>query len=155
MASRAVLTAADPRPWCEEKAAELLGPGAKRKRVSRLTDTFIGYAERLKDRPGSGIPEVAALFFYPDFNSCRGSAEVFVLGGSAPGGPLTPARARELAMPDKNTLGNVEMTETEVPAGPAIRVRRSYALWGNVTRGMSPRRSPGTSGQLAPRPPSS
>jgi hypothetical protein len=38
------------------------------------------------------------------------------------------ARAREIYAPDERSFGETEMTETEVPAGPALRVHRYRKL---------------------------
>jgi hypothetical protein len=59
-----VLTAADPVPWCESRAAELLGPTARPKQVARLARCLEEYAKYFQRE---SLPNHAALFFYPDF----------------------------------------------------------------------------------------
>jgi hypothetical protein len=119
-----VLTAADPRPWCQRKAAELLGPDAAPRQVSRLTRCLEEYAAHF----GSERPLIAAaVFFYPDFRTipARAMAKVKAFGEHSVTGPLTMTQMREIfEQPDELSFGEMEMTETEVPAGPALRVHR-------------------------------
>jgi hypothetical protein len=125
-----VLQAKDPGPWCESTAAALLGPGAKRKRVQRLASNLMRYADTLKSLNGRGLPATAAVFFWPDYTAPRATAEVYIVADDLPDGPMTMARARELTGPNKDSLGETEATEAEVPAGPAFRAHRYQALWG-------------------------
>lgn len=118
-----VLTGDDPGGWCQRQAAELLGPDAARKQVNRLARCLEEYAAYLRSKD---LPTTAALFFYPDFTRIppRAFAEIYLVGADPVIGPMTLARARELCGPDERTFGATEMTETEVPAGPALRVHR-------------------------------
>lgn len=100
-----VLQADDLRPWCESTAAGLLGPGAKRRHVRRLASNLTSYAGTLKSLTGRGLPAAAAVFFWPDFNTPRANAEVYIVADDHPGGPITRARARELTGPNKDSLG--------------------------------------------------
>jgi hypothetical protein len=125
-----MLQAEDPGPWCESRAADLLGPGARRKRVQRLASTLLEYAGTLKSLKGRGLPAAAAIFFWPDFPTQRATAEVYVVAGDHPDGPMTVARARELTGPNENSLGETQATETEVPAGAAFGAHRGQKLWG-------------------------
>lgn len=60
---REALTAPDGGAWCEQKAAALLGAGARGKDVSRLARCLQEYLEIFrKDMPFV----VAAICFYPD-----------------------------------------------------------------------------------------
>jgi hypothetical protein len=127
-----VLQAEDPGPWCESTAANLLGPRAKRRHVRRLASDLTRYASTLKNLKGRGLPATAAAFFWPDFTTPRATAEVYIVTDDHPGGPITMARACELTGPNKNTLGETQSTETDVPAGPAFRAHRHQALWGSV-----------------------
>ena len=118
-----VLTADDPAPWCQAKAAELLRPDADPKQVSRLARCLAEYAAHFRsDR----LPATAALFFWPDFTRIppRAMAKVYIVGEDPVIGPMTLSRAREIYGPDELSFGETEMTETEVPAGPALRVHR-------------------------------
>lgn len=118
-----VLGADDPAPWCQQKAAELLGSGANRKRVRQLAECLEEYAQNFRTDPR---PAHAAVFFYPDFAHIppRAMAKIFLVGPDPVVGPMTLARAREVFGPDEYSFGETEMTETEVPAGPALRVHR-------------------------------
>jgi hypothetical protein len=120
----------DPRPWCETRAADLLGSGAKRRHVQRLAATLMKYIETLKSLKGRGEPTVAALFFWPDFTAQRATAEVYIVTDDHSDGPMTIAKARELTGPNKDSLGKSETTEVEVPAGHAFRAQRFQKLWG-------------------------
>jgi len=113
----------DPKGWCHGKAAELLGPDANHKQVGRLERCLEEYVMHMRSEK---LPTTAALFFYPDFTHIppRAIAEVYVVGPDAENGPMTLARAREICGPDELSFGDAEMTETEVPAGMALRVHR-------------------------------
>jgi hypothetical protein len=125
-----VLQAEDLGPCCESTAAGLLGPDARRKRVQRLASTLMKYAGTLKSMKGRGLPAAAAVFFWPDFTTERATAEVYIVADDHRDGPMTIARARELTGPDKDSLGETEAAEAEVPAGPAFRAHRYQKLWG-------------------------
>jgi hypothetical protein len=116
--------------WCESKAADLLGSGAKRRHVQRLAATLMKYSQTLKNFKGRGRPTVAALFFWPDFAAQRATAEVYIVTDNHEDGPITLARARELTRTNKDSLGETETAEVEVPAGPAFRAHRFRKLWG-------------------------
>jgi hypothetical protein len=122
-----VLTAADPGPWCQRQAAELLGPHAVPKQVNRLTGCLEAYAAHFRS---NRLPATAALFFWPDFTRIppRGEAQIYIVGEDPVTGPMTLSRGREICGPDERTFGETEMTETEVPAGPALRVHRYRKL---------------------------
>lgn len=118
-----VLKGDSPRQWCEQKAAEVLGPGANGKLVSKLARCLEDYADYFRSK---NLPTTAALFFYPDFTHLppRAEAQIYLVGEDPVTGPMTLARAREIYGPDERSFGETEMTETEVPAGPALRVHR-------------------------------
>ena len=119
-----VLTADDPGPWCQLKAAELLGPDADRKQVSRLARCLEEYAVHFR---GERPLIAAAVFFYPDFHRipARAMAKVEAFGEHSVTGSLTMAKMREIfEQPDELSFGETEMTETDVPAGSALRVHR-------------------------------
>jgi hypothetical protein len=117
-----VLTAADPAPWCQGKAAEVLGPQASRKQVARLADSLTEHAVFF----ASQHVTKGAAYFYPDFTRLppRAMSEIYLVGADPEAGPMTLARARQLTEPDERSVGETELTETELPAGPALRVHR-------------------------------
>jgi hypothetical protein len=127
---REALTAPDGAAWCGQKAAALLGAGARDKDVSRLTRCLEEHLEIFrKDMPFV----VAAICFYPDYATLPPRAAVvvkaFVGDPDHPEDPdnglLTMDMAREFfARPDDAFVGETELTESEVPAGPALRAHR-------------------------------
>ncbi len=119
-----VLTAADPVPWCEQKAAQLLSPDAGRRQVSRLARCLEEYATLFRS---GDMPTCAAVYFYPDFARIppRAMTEVYLVGEDPVAGPMTLTRARELFETlDERSAGDPGITETEVPAGRALRAHR-------------------------------
>jgi hypothetical protein len=123
-----VLNAADPAPWCQQTAAERLGPGAGHRQVARLASCLKEYATQFRS---GNKPSYAAVYFYPDFNRIppRAMTEIYVVVEDPVTGPMTLARAREMCeTPDELSAGNPGITETEVPAGPALRAHRHRKL---------------------------
>jgi hypothetical protein len=114
----------NPLSWCTAKAAELLGSSAGSQREKKLAQCLAKYVTQFaKERPLI----TAALFFYPDFGHLPpwGTAEVVAFGEHSEKGPLTIARMREFyEQPDELSFGQTELSETPVPAGPALRVHR-------------------------------
>jgi hypothetical protein len=122
-----VLKGDDPKGWCQRKAAELMGSNTDRKKVKNLTNCLEKYAAYFRSKE---LPTTAALFFYPDFTRIppRAEAQVYLVGPDPVIGPMTLTRAREISGPDERSFGDTEMIETEVPAGPALRVHRYRKL---------------------------
>jgi hypothetical protein len=119
-----VLHADDPRPWCQQKAKDLLGPEAGHKQISKLADCLTEYASQFKGE----LPLIAAaVYFYPNFTRIppRAMTTVKGFGEHSVKGPLTMAMMREsFEQPDELSFGEAEITETEVPTGSALRVHR-------------------------------
>jgi hypothetical protein len=113
----------DPLPWCAAKAAELLNSGSSRQEA-KLAKCLAQYVTQFRKQ----APLItAALFFYPDF--CHlppwGTTEIKGFGEHSEIGPLTIAMMREFYdQPDELSFGQTELSETPVPAGPALRVHR-------------------------------
>jgi len=122
----AALTADDPGPWCQQKAADLLGSQSRAKQVNKLAQCLEEYARYFSTKDVT----TAAVFFFPDFTHIppRAETQVFLVGEDPVVGPMTLARAREISGSDERSFGETEMTETEVPAGPALRVHRFRKL---------------------------
>ena len=118
-----VLRADDPAPWCQGKAAELLGPDASRRQVHKLANCLEEYAGHFRS---AELPTSAAAFFWPDFSHLppRAMAKVYLVAEDPLIGPMTLARAREIYQPDELSFGKAEISEIEVPTGPALRVHR-------------------------------
>jgi hypothetical protein len=114
----------DPRPWCVAKAAELLGSDNGSRQHKKLAQCLEKYVTHFRTHQ----PLItAALFFYPDFSHLPpwGTAEVKAFGEHSEKGPLTIAMLREFYdQPDELSFGQTELSETQVPAGPALRVHR-------------------------------
>jgi len=94
--------------------------------VSRLSHCLEEYAKYFRSKNLT----YAAIFFYPDFTRippCAGT-QIFLFGEDAQVGPMTTTRAKDLFAPDERSFGEAEMTETEVPAGPTLRVHRFRKL---------------------------
>jgi hypothetical protein len=125
------LNADDGEAWCAQKAVDLLGPGAQDKDVRRLTGCLEEHLEIFKgDRP----LVVAAICFYPDYATLPPRAAVVVKAFTGDpdhpedleNGLMTMDMAREfVTRPDNAFVGEPELSESEVPAGPALRVRRN------------------------------
>jgi hypothetical protein len=111
----------DPREWAERKCAELLGPEAAEKTRRLFIETLT--EDTAKGRKTS-TQMVAGLVFYPDFNRYPPICTVDING-------LFPAAGEQPAdleswresngKPQKDTIGDIETTEVELPAGPALR----------------------------------
>jgi hypothetical protein len=111
----------DPREWAERKCAELLGPEAADKARRLFTEALT--EETLKGRKSS-TQMVGGLVFYPDYNRYPPICTVDIDGfRPAPGDPPADLQSwRESnGKPQKNTIGDIEITEVELPAGPALR----------------------------------
>ena len=122
------LTSADPAPWCQQTAADKLGPGAGHKQVAQLARCLEEYAALFRR---GDLPTCAAVFFFPDFTRIppRATTEVYLVGEDPVTGPMTLARAREMCETlDERSAGNPGITQTEVPAGPAMRAHRHRKL---------------------------
>jgi hypothetical protein len=113
-------TQEDPRKFAERKCVELLGPEAADKTRRLFTETVAEQtaAGRHNEQMLSG------LVFYPDFNRyppiCTVGVDAFC---PAPGDPPSDLEAwRESnGKPQKNTIGDIEISEVQLPAGPSLR----------------------------------
>jgi hypothetical protein len=121
---REPLTTGDPRAWCQQKAADLLGPQAPASDVKRLARSLEEHLEFFrKDMPLI----VAAVCFYPNYRTVppRAMVKVEAFGGAPDGESLTMDKVREFyAKPDHMSFGETELTEPELPVGQALRVHR-------------------------------
>lgn len=115
------LAGSDPAGWCQRKAAELLGAKAKRGQIDKLSRWLEEY---LADFRSGQLPATAAVFFYPDFLHPRALATIHLVGPDPVIGPMTMARAREIYQPDEYSFGDQEVSEINVPTGPALRIHR-------------------------------
>jgi hypothetical protein len=111
----------DPKKWAERKCTELLSPEATDKTRRLFIETV---AENIVTGRKSKSQMLGGLMFYPDFNRYPPLCPISVDGFSpAPGDPPVDLDSfRESnGKPQKNTIGDIEITEVELPAGPALR----------------------------------
>jgi hypothetical protein len=117
------LTTADPGGWCQQRAASLLGARASGRVVRRLADSLEEHLGFFR----SEMPLIAAaVCFYPDYATLPPRAMVTVQGFEGDSEKaLTMDKARDFyGKPDEMSFGETELTESELPSGPAIRVHR-------------------------------
>lgn len=73
---------------------------------------------------------MGGLIFFPDFSRLPPIANVDLFGyysSRGPGAPSSLEFYREhFGTPDKDTVGSVEVTDVQLPAGPAIRFHRRF-----------------------------
>jgi hypothetical protein len=74
--------------------------------------------------------KMGGLIFFPDFSRLPPVANVDVFGYYSSKGPGTPSSLEfyreHFGTPDKDTAGPVEVTDVQLPAGPAIRFHRRF-----------------------------
>jgi hypothetical protein len=82
-----------------------------------------------KDCKRRGV-KMGGLIFFPDFNRLPPVANVDVFGYYSSQGRETPSSLEfyreHFGSPDKDTVGPVEVSDTQLPAGPAIRIHRRF-----------------------------
>jgi hypothetical protein len=82
-----------------------------------------------KDCRQRGV-KMGGLIFFPDFNRLPPVANVDVYGYYSSKGPGTPSSLEfyreHFGTPDKDTVGPIEVTDVQLPAGPAIRFHRRF-----------------------------
>jgi hypothetical protein len=67
------------------------------------------------------------IVFFPDFNRLPPVATIDVLAEYSETPPSSLEHYRELyGTPDRNTLSPIEMTDVDLPAGPAVRFHNGY-----------------------------
>jgi hypothetical protein len=108
-----------------EGAAMLLGPGADKKQLHALERVIKHATIAARQRH----PRLAGLIFFPDYTRLPPIADIDVHGiYSESGEPLALDFFRQTyGTPDKRTLGEIEVTEVELPAGPALRFHKRWA----------------------------
>jgi hypothetical protein len=119
-----ILANDEPRTWCQEKAAGLLGVNASSREVRKLTECLEEYVVHFR---GQRPLITAALFFYPDFTHIppRANTQIEAFGEHSEKGPMTMEMMREmLEVTDELSHGEAELTEAEVPTGHALRAHR-------------------------------
>jgi len=144
------LPVASDRPLKElgrEAALNILGLGTPEDRLEKFARVIRDGTQSCQNRRAM----MGALIFFPDYNRLPPIATVDIFSGHSrePGKPSFLEFYREhLGTPDKSTVGPVEVTDLELPAGPAIRFHRRYwpkqsldpiaHLWEEVTFAVRP-----------------
>jgi hypothetical protein len=122
------LPVASDRPLKElgsEAALKVFGLGTPEDRLEKFARVIREGTKAARDRRAM----MGGLIFFPDFNRLPPIAQVEVAGGYSrdPDRPSSLEFYREhLGTPDKDTVGPVEVTDLELPAGPAIRFHRRF-----------------------------
>jgi hypothetical protein len=119
----------DKRPLNEvahEEARRVLGPDAPPNQV-KMMERAIHDGTADAQRRGSMR---SGLLFWPDLTRFPPVAEINLAGfyPSNADEPLTLEHDRKIyGTPNENTIGPIETTEAELPAGPALRFHRHWA----------------------------
>jgi hypothetical protein len=106
----------DPEEWAKQKCTELLGPDASSKTRKLFTETVA--EQTAADRSNKQM--LSGLVFYPDFSRYPPICTVAVDAWSDPPSDLDSFRESN-GKPQRNTIGDIEITEVELPAGPSLR----------------------------------
>ena len=115
----------DPRTWCEERAAKLLPPPATDRQRTALADNLREGTLQARER----TPMLAGVLYYPDCTRIPPIARIEVQGfyPKSTYEPVTLDLFREtLGTPGKHTLGDIQVTELTLPAGPALRFHEKF-----------------------------
>jgi hypothetical protein len=106
-------------------ALKILGRGTPQDQLEKFARVVRDGTKSSRDRGAM----MGGLIFYPDYQRLPPIAAVDVFGyhSDEPGEPSSLESFREhFRRPDKDTVGPVEVTDLELPAGPAIRFHRRY-----------------------------
>jgi hypothetical protein len=108
-----------------EAALNILGLGTPEDRLEKFARVI---RDGTKDCLDRGV-KMGGLIFFPDYNRLPPIANVDVFGyhSKDPDKPSSLEFYRELyGTPTKRSVGPVEVTDIQLPAGPAIRFHRRY-----------------------------
>jgi hypothetical protein len=144
------LPVASDRPLKElgaEAALNVLGLGTPQDRLDTFARVIRDGTTASRDRGA----RMGGLIFFPDYSRLPPIAEVEVSGyhSTDPGKPSSLEFYRDLyGTPTERTVGPVEVSDLQLPAGPAIRFHRKYwpkqsldpiaHLWEDVTYAVRP-----------------
>jgi hypothetical protein len=130
-----------------ESALHILGLGTPEDRMEKFARVIRDGTKGSRDRGAM----MGGLIFFPDYSRLPPIATLDVFGyhSREPGKPSSLEFYREnFGTPDKDTVGPVEVTDLELPAGPAIRFHRRFwpkptwypisHLWEEVTFAVRP-----------------
>ena len=106
-------------------ALKVLGTGTPEDRLEKFARVIRTGTKSSRDRGAM----MGGLIFFPDYRRLPPIATVDVFGyhSDEPGQPgsLEPFR-KHFGTPGRDTVGPVEVTDLDLPAGPAIRFHRRY-----------------------------
>jgi hypothetical protein len=108
-----------------EAALKILGMAAEEDRLEQFARVIRDGTKSSRDRGAM----MGGLIFFPDYRRLPPIATVDVFGyhSHEPGKPSSLEFFREhFGAPGKDTVGPVEVTDLELPAGPAIRFHRRF-----------------------------
>jgi hypothetical protein len=108
-----------------EAALKILGPGAPEDRLEKLARVIRNGTKGSRERGAM----MGGLIFFPDYTRLPPIATVDIFGyhSDEPGEPSSLESFREhFGTPGQNTAGPVEVTDLQLPAGPAIRFHRRF-----------------------------
>jgi hypothetical protein len=111
----------NPREWAERKSAELLSPDVAGETRRLFIETL---EENTVKGRASRTQVLSGLVFYPGFDRyppiCDMAVDAFRPGPDDPPSDLESWRETN-GKPQPNTIGDIETTEIELSAGPALR----------------------------------
>jgi hypothetical protein len=123
------LPIADKRPLKElgrKAALNILGLGTPEDQMEKFARVIRDGTEGFRWRGAM----MGGLIFFPDYNRLPPIADVEISGAFPRGEPDRPGSLEyyreKLGTPDKNTVGPIEVTDLQLPAGPAIRIHRRF-----------------------------
>lgn len=106
-------------------AANILGGDTQKDRLKKFARVITDGTTDCRRR---GV-KLGGLLFYPDYNRLPPIANIDVFGyySSDPGRPTSLEFYRELyGTPTERTIGPIEVTDLQLPAGPAVRFHQRY-----------------------------
>ncbi len=104
-------------------AIKVLGQGAPREDLEKFAHVI---SEHTKDCQRRHVRK-GGIVFFPDFSRLPPIATIDVFAERSQTPPSTLDHYRELyGTPGKNALSPVEMTDVDLPAGPAVRFHGGY-----------------------------
>jgi hypothetical protein len=110
----------------KEHADRLLGPDAPKKQRRALAEVIRGGTLDSRHRGAN----LGALIFFPDLTRIPPVAnlDVFCFYPKPPNDPLTLDYYRRIyGTPEGDTIGEIEVSEVDLPPGPAVRIHRHRA----------------------------
>jgi hypothetical protein len=134
-----------------QAAVKVYGTEATKKELRRFAEIIEDGVKRAREHG----TKMSGLIFFPDFHRLPpvGYLDVFGYYPSDPDKPSSLEFYRSVyGTPDESTIGEIRVTEVELPAGPSLRFHKqwktkpgwkpSFLLHESVTYAIRPRRIP-------------